>query len=621
MQATIDPAAFYATTIEYAERTVQRLDRDARRVELARILLAVAGFVVWALRAAMPPAVLWTLTLIVAAAFVWSVRYHRRLRNAAMDERRRLFAARAGRARVILDWYEMPPMRSLTLAPGWPRWVAHDLDVVGDRSLMRLLDSTSRGGLERLSAWMLDEPASVEEIADRQRSVADVRQRAQLLLDVAAETRFAGADTHAALPDGFAQWCQASGERSTATMQRLSWLPIVFVVVAASVMIAGQWTLASALVNVFVLTNIGLSMWAQRRLRTDLAQFERALGFLRSTQRLLELTARADAIDGKVGAIQKRMVERQAQDVLRSLLRLLEWAEVRRSPMMHWALNAVIGFDMHVAHRMDTWRARHAAHVPGILDDMADAGALFTLGIAAFERHTWTMPTVHNDETLPRFAAVHLAHPLLPASKAVANDASLHGAGDVIVVSGANMAGKSTFLRAIGLNTMLAQAGGVVAVASLQVHRCRLRSSIHVEDDLGSGVSLFLAEVTRVKRVIDEARDISRPPVLFLLDEVLHGTNAKDRRSASQQVLHQLRATNAVGVIATHDPVIGEEGVASSHEHAPQQWHFACRVEHSSETGKIELVFDYRARPGPATESNALYVLELLGLSTGTHTE
>ena len=188
------------------------------------------------------------------------------------------------------------------------------------------------------------------------------------------------------------------------------------------------------------------------------------------------------------------------------------------------------------------------------------------------------------------------------------NDTTLAKSGDVIIVSGANMAGKSTFLRAVGLNALLAQAGSMVAASSLELRRCRVRTSIHVEDDLGGGMSLFLAEVTRIKQVIDEAQDASRVPVLFLLDEVLHGTNAKDRREASQRVLAQLRTTNAVGVVATHDPLIGEAN--------EQHLHFACRVTHAPDTGRIELVFDYRARPGPAVESNALAILDLLGVSS-----
>jgi DNA mismatch repair ATPase MutS len=168
------------------------------------------------------------------------------------------------------------------------------------------------------------------------------------------------------------------------------------------------------------------------------------------------------------------------------------------------------------------------------------------------------------------------------------------------------MSGKTTYLRAVGLNTLLAMAGGPVCARALTIRRCRLRTTVRIEDNLGAGVSLFLAEVSRIAEVVGAAGDEKLPPVLFLFDEILHGTNAQDRREATQLVLARLLANGAAGIVTTHDPRIadGRENLV--------QVHFTDSLE--SRNGDVVMTFDYTLRPGPATTTNALRILEALGL-------
>jgi DNA mismatch repair ATPase MutS len=185
------------------------------------------------------------------------------------------------------------------------------------------------------------------------------------------------------------------------------------------------------------------------------------------------------------------------------------------------------------------------------------------------------------------------------------------------VVSGSNMAGKTTFLRAAGLSALLAQAGGPVPAQELSIRRCRVRTSVRIEDDPAHGVSLFLAEAQRLQAIVRQAEDPSRPPVFFLLDEILHGTNAEDRREAIRLVLRRLAATPAFGLVTTHDPEIargvrsGADGGAGDSD--ARQLHFRETV--TAEGGSVRMHFDYLARLGPATSRNALTILRTLGLS------
>jgi DNA mismatch repair ATPase MutS len=184
--------------------------------------------------------------------------------------------------------------------------------------------------------------------------------------------------------------------------------------------------------------------------------------------------------------------------------------------------------------------------------------------------------------------------------------------GSLLLVTGSNMAGKTTLLRAVGVNVLLAQAGGPVCAASLRWRRARVRTSIHVQDALGEGVSLYLAELRRLKAVVDAAALPGHAePVLYLLDEVLHGTNSADRRTATRAVLARLSAAGAVGVVTTHDLELADEPALAR---ATELLHFRERYEPGSGASGPRMTFDYVARPGKATSANALALLGLLGL-------
>ena len=220
-----------------------------------------------------------------------------------------------------------------------------------------------------------------------------------------------------------------------------------------------------------------------------------------------------------------------------------------------------------------------------------------------------------DDSAQPAFLATHAAHPLLAPSIAVRNPVHLATAGSLLALSGSNMSGKTTYLRAIGLNAVLAFAGGAVCASQLTIRRARVRTSVRIEDDLGAGVSLFLAEVSRLRDTVRDSEEAGAAPVLFLFDEILHGTNAADRRFASQVVLRRLLRGSSWGVLTTHDPdIITDLFDSSDTAHAPDvsQGHFRETVERDG--GAVRMSFDYLLRPGPATSANARLILGSMGL-------
>lgn len=597
-----DPIAFHEGVRAAALASLDRDTRRARLVSWLRVALALAAiapfFVAW------PVAVQASVGALAALAFAGAVAWHRRVQERGDDARRREAAARHALARMARRWDELPPSRIAVTGEGWGSVLARDLDIAGDRSLLRLLDVVHPGvGGARLVRWLLDDPAALATIAERQQSVAELRRRGDLLVATAAESRRARPWAAPRALERFLAWCGEPPAR-----ERPLLVGRVVAVVAATALVgallAGQGQRLVPVVAAAMIVLLTVSVVARRRIAA-VAALDPALAELTGVVRVLERVQAEPDVPGHFGGIQRRLREEHAVTALHAFARLLEWNTIRFTPAVHWVLNGVAGFDAHLAHALVRWQARHGTRAVEWLDLAADAEALLALATLGFEHPECAMPEVHEAGDAPVLEATALAHPLLRPGIAVANDADLGAAGDVLVISGANMAGKTTFLRALGLAALLAQAGGVACAGAMRLRRCRVRTSMRVEDDLGRGVSLFLAEVMRLRDVVHDAEVPMAPPVLYLLDEVLHGTNAGDRRQATQTVLRALSDAGAAGAVTTHDTGIGDVQLGRGRV---AHVHFDGTVVAAD--GEVSLRFDYRAQPGPAGKANALQILE-----------
>jgi DNA mismatch repair ATPase MutS len=379
------------------------------------------------------------------------------------------------------------------------------------------------------------------------------------------------------------------------------------IVVMLMVLRPGMLRPMTSLLMLIIAAQYTVAARARRYLKKSLGHAADLFPELAAVTDVLGAVVAEPPIAGRFGEIQRALVSDGALVSLARLSRLFEWSAVQHSPMLHAALNAVVAFDAHLAAAIDAWHAAFASRVPPWIDLAGEAEALIALATLAHENPGWVMPRVH-DEASPFVAATGCGHPLIADATRVTNPVALDAAGTAVVISGSNMAGKTTYLRAIGLNALLALAGGPVCASAFAVRRSRVRTTVRVEDDLGAGVSLFLAEVSRLRDVVADAAAPNEAPVLFLLDEILHGTNAEDRRQATRLVLARLLAAGASGIITTHDPRIAE-----ATEGRVAQGHFTDAV--ASNDGEVKMTFDYTLRPGPATTTNALRILEALGLN------
>ncbi|HKW09443.1 MAG TPA: hypothetical protein VJO33_03625, partial [Gemmatimonadaceae bacterium] len=290
--------------------------------------------------------------------------------------------------------------------------------------------------------------------------------------------------------------------------------------------------------------------------------------------------------------------------------RIAAWAEVRQSPMLHFALDWVFLWDFHVGAALDNWKRTAGRHVRAWLSTLGEFEALTALSTLAHDQPYWTFPDLHDDARVT-LEASDLAHPLMADAQRITNDVTVGPAGTFLLITGSNMSGKSTLLRAIGVNCVLAQAGGPVCASSYRSHTLRLYACMRIEDSLVNGVSLFMAELRRLKSIVDGARTQvpGQPPVLYLFDEMLHGTNSSERRVAARIVLEHLLDAGAIGAVTSHDLSLASAGPIRA---AARCVSFADSIDRTS--GTPVLHFDYRLREGLATSTNALALLDLVGL-------
>jgi hypothetical protein len=326
--------------------------------------------------------------------------------------------------------------------------------------------------------------------------------------------------------------------------------------------------------------------------------------------------------------------EKAPHHALLHLRRLSDWAGVRRSSLAHFPLVALFCWDVHLLDRIERWQSRHGGRVDGWVRVLGEVELLVAMATLQFDHPDWTgaeFPPEHPgtgpaapaagadgvgarapaDGQLPAGGAGGirtrtLRHPLLPPHEAVPNSLDVPGAGRLLLVTGSNMSGKSTLLRALGTNQVLALAGAPVAAGRFLTRPALPWTAMRIRDSLSQGVSFFLAELHRLNQVVEAAR---RSPVLVLLDEILQGTNTAERRIAARTVLRHLLRTDAMGAVSTHDLTLAR---APDLEARLVEIHL--REEVREEGGRRTLHFDHRIRTGPATSRNALILLEMVGL-------
>jgi hypothetical protein len=620
--------------LEYRERLAARtatreaLNKSDERFAYLRIATFAAGILL-AILAWRGVVSAWWLVL-PAAAFPWLAQRHDRALRARAAAIRGIAFYERGLARLDDRWvgHGEPGERFRD-----DRHVyANDLDLFGRGSLFELLSlARTRAGEETLAGW-LTSPGEADGIRTRQAAVAELAPA----LDLREQLALAGGDLRESVhTDRLVAWAE-SPVPNTVALQLFTWLltaapaaAILYLTISAEWWPLAAVTLLQAMVFARFREQMNVILSGKREPDADFVadalthrarDLDVVAGLLTNLERLRFASEHLQSLRNRLdtdGIPASRVIRRLHRlvevhgstgntAIFPVVLFLLGYVEIALG------LGAVLQLVRpHVTLAADRWRKRHGTHVRVWLVTIAEFEALGSLSAYRFEHMTDPFPEIVSpaDATRPSalFEGTRLGHPLLPAATMVPNDVSLGNGTQLLVVSGSNMSGKSTLLRTVGINAVLALAGAPVRAASLRLSPLAIGATLRIQDSLLEGRSRFYAEITRIRELSDIAA--GRLPLLFLLDELFHGTNSHDRRTGAAGVLQSLLDRGAIGLITTHDLAL----TAIAGELSPH----ATNVHFQDWFEGDDITFDYLMKPGPVTRSNALALMRAVGLEVG----
>ena len=515
------PTEYRARRARWAGTRDRLAGRD-RNLAVARLAIFAVALVLL-IAAVRGGASAWWLILPLAA-FVRLLQRHDRVIRARKAAARLVEYYDRALARIEGRWIGQGDTGERFLADDHP--YAADLDLFGRGSLFELLSlARTRAGEETLAAW-LKQPATADEIVQRHHAVDELRPA----LDLREALTLAGADIRAGVhPDELLAWA-TTGTARPSTVGRIIAMTLT---AALPLLVIAWWRFDSVVaLGLAVLLRIQpIEQVAGEHVEDGVRRAEspgRDLDVLRPALELLETsTFECDTLR----ALQARLEQSEvrASAAIRSLRRYLEMHEWTHN-VFFAPIAAVLMWNSHLAWAVARWRLTHGARVGGWLRVVGELEALSSIAAYAYEHPEDPFPTLSpqsaDDTPQAVFAGSGLGHPLLPAAQMVRNDVRFDDATRLIVVSGSNMSGKSTLLRTVGINAVLALAGAPVRATSLHISPVAIGATLRIQDSLEQGRSRFFAEITRIRQIADLA---ARGPLLFLLDELFHGTNSHDR--------------------------------------------------------------------------------------------
>lgn len=593
-----DPLAEYQRRLERAVATVERLRLRSERMSNLRVAIAFTGIAL-AIFALSTNVISTSWVVVPLAIFIVLVILHA---GTERDTRRAALIVswyEEGISRLEHTWHGRGVQRSDLASDDHP--YAADLDLFGPGSLFELLcTARTQAGEETLASWLLG-PAPTDEIRTRQEAIEELKPQLDFREDLSI---LSGGLRSAVDPERLQSWAES---------------PSLFGSVAVNAYRAAAFILSAGLISTFILWAAAnasplpfwlfvLAIWGFYslqggkiiRISLVLEGPRRELKVLaRVLRRLEKQPAACDRLNKLRGSFTEG--DLTASICINRLDRLIAWLDAGRN-----AVFAPLAFGLlwhfHLTLAIEAWRKRAGGLVGQWLEAAGEYEALCSLASYAWEHPDDPYPEITDEG--PLYEGDDLGHPLLPVDECATNSVRLGRDVTGWVVSGSNMSGKSTLLRTIGVNAVLAFCGAPVRARRLRISPLAVGATIRIEDSLQAGRSRFYAEISRLKQLLDIAHGES--PLLFLLDEILHGTNSHDRGVGSAAIVRSLVETGAIGCVTTHDLALTR--VAEELDGQVVNMHFRDELRDG------ELIFDYHVKPGILERGNALDLMRSIGL-------
>lgn len=588
----VDPRTEYQSRLSDWSKRAETLEASHSRLGNLRLLFVVGVLALAAVLCRSEGS--WgAVLLILSLGLLLTGAWHVRIENARNAARRGIRFYQSGLERLDGTWSGKGSPGTEFLDPHHP--YAADLDLFGVGSLFELVNAAhTQTGRATLAAWLL-EPASLQDILARQEAIKELSPK----VDLRERLGFVAAEVDTWIPtESLISWTRQPRTLKSNPVRVvafcLPWLSVVL-------LIAGQW--------LGVLSALTIQYALARFYRRRVQKVTRTVGVVQHDLRCIadlfecleaedfksERLRRMDAVGPCSGVC--------ASEAIQRLATFYSWIASRGNPLV-----AIVGswflWETQVAFAVEAWRAQFGTMVEPWLRRLGEIEALSSVAGYAFEHPADPFPEILPTPAPAQIEAQTLKHPLMLESRCVGNNVSLGPNCRLIVVSGSNMSGKSTYLRTLGINLVLALAGAPVRARRFRMTHVRVGASIRTVDSIQEGTSRFYAEIVRLGQIVKLAGQGT--PLVFLLDEILGGTNSHDRRIGAACVARNLVERGALGLITTHDLALAR--IAEEIQPPGANYHFEDQIDN----GKMS--FDYRLRPGVVRKSNALELMRSVGL-------
>ena len=590
----------YRTNISALETELQSIKRTLSRLYLLRLLtfLAFVTFLVLYIRSesqsvpsvnsVLPPSFFSVLSVISVILFLLSVKLDLKY---ALSERYATNQLQLNRTELrILDHQYADRETGAAYSHLNPH-LAADFDLFGPGSLYQYLNRCSTlGGKQKLAEGLCQMRQEEELIREKQQAIRELSGKQEFVSGFRAHGMFITEKGNEL--ESIETWLSQPDTKTPMLHALCSMLPILnFAWIA--LIIFGTFSVNSLLIP--ILGSLAIVGTQLKTINKAHALLSKTAGTLKSYTTIIRLMEAEKFESPYLTRLQGKLSGNgtTAGESLTSLFKLLNSFDLRLNILVAFLLNALVLYDIQVWLRLGKWKARHKTAVAAWFEALSELDALASLSVYAFNNSgAVTYPEVANEDFT--FEATEMGHPLLHPATRICNNVSFSGAPRILIITGANMAGKSTFLRTLSVNLILAMNGAPVCAAAFRFTPCDLLSSIKIQDSLSNNESYFYAELVRIREIIEHLHD--HPRTLVVLDEILRGTNTRDKQTGSRGLLEKLISLNAVAIIATHDLTLGE--LETAYPGAVLNHCFEVEL-----TGD-QLIFDYKLKPGISNNLN-----------------
>ncbi len=480
---------------------------------------------------------------------------------------------------------------------------ASDLDIFGNRSVFHSLNRTTTSiGKRFLSTWLktFPENSSTNKIKEKQEAVRELAGKLDLRQNIQAHGKFIEDSMKRleSFQDLFDEPFAVLGKKPLIVFIHL--FPVVTLGAVVSLFFHVSWAVPVGLILIQGIVNRFMGKARLRIYNLSSRNAKILTAYSKITAELEKENFASDKL--KKYRIELFLDDKPASSHIKKLSTILGYFDLRLSKEFHLLFNNMFFWDLHCVYRIEKWKRRAGPVIHKWFDVIGNFETLSSFANTLYNNPDWTMPEVTGAEF--QLEARSIGHPLIPRAENVRNDVNMQNKGNVLIVTGPNMSGKTTFLKTLGVNIVLAMAGGPVCAKKFVLSPLKLYTSMKVTDSLDKKLSLFYAELQRLKMIMDAILD--EEPVFFLIDEMLKGTNESDRQKGAIALIKQLVGKKADGILATHDLELTK--LEKDHIEAISNYHFDGYIEGD------KLFFDYKLKTGVCRSSNALELMKKVGI-------